>query len=69
MNPHFSKTAKTNTSLFPTACRRCENEIEAIMKIARFDQARVWGNAFPNEMAGGSKTHFGVFVFARRILL
>ena len=23
----------------------------------------------PNEMAEGSKTHFGVFVFARRILL
>ncbi len=32
MNPQFSKTVKTNTSLFPTACCRCENEIEAIMK-------------------------------------
>ena len=58
MNPHFSKTAKINASLFPTVCCRCENEIEAIMKIAGFDQARVWGNAIPNEMAEGVKTHF-----------
>jgi hypothetical protein len=58
MNPQLSKTIKANISLFPTACCRCENEIEAIMKIARFVQARVWGNAIPNEMAEGGKTHF-----------
>ena len=58
MNPQLSKTAKINASLFPTVFCRCENEIEAIMKIARFVQARVWGNAIPNEMAERGKTHF-----------
>ena len=53
----------------PAARCHCENEMEAMRKIARFIRSRVWGAVIPNQMDEGGKTHFGVFVFAGRILL
>ena len=58
-----------NANNNPAAFSRCENEMGAKRTIARFVRSRDWGAVTPDEMAEAIKTHFGVFVFARRILL
>jgi hypothetical protein len=58
-----------NAKRNPAVCSRCENKMGAKRTIARFVRSRDWGVVIPDEMAEAIKTHFGVFVFARRILL
>jgi len=47
MNPQFSKTAKQTFLFFSTTCRRCENEIEAIMKNRKICSSEGLGKRSP----------------------
>ena len=49
MNPQLSKTVKANISLFPTACCRCENEIEAIMNNRKICSSEGLGKRNPQQ--------------------